>query len=85
MWPDGARSDQFGRRVFLVPPWPELYAGDAERRHGFAAAVAEYEALMRSYPEHGYEVVVVPRASVRARADFLEAALAEAVLPKGER
>ena len=72
---EAARRYRYGRRVFLVPPWRELFAGDAERRHGFEAAVAEYEALMASYPAHGYEVVVVPRGSVRERADFLEEAV----------
>jgi len=66
---------RYGRRVFMVPPWPKLFGADAERRHGFEAAVAEYEALMASYPAHGYEVVVVPRGSVRERADFLEEAV----------
>ena len=74
---EAARRYRYGRRVFMVPPWPELFAADAERRHGFEAAAAEYEALMRAYPAHGYETVVVPRASVDVRADFLEAELAE--------
>lgn len=70
-----ARAYRYGPRVFMLPPWPELFAPDAERRHAFDAAVAEYEDLMRAYPAHGYTTVVVPKASVAARADFLEAAL----------
>jgi predicted ATPase len=76
---EAARRYRYGRRVFMAPPWPELFAADSERRHGFEAAVEEYEALIRSYPAHGYEVVVLPRTSIRERADFVEAALAEAV------
>jgi predicted ATPase len=75
---EAARRYRYGRRVFLVPPWPELFAGDAERQHGFEAAVAEYGALCESYPRHGYDVVVVPRAGVAERADFVAAALGEA-------
>ncbi|MEI9984366.1 MAG: AAA family ATPase [Aliidongia sp.] len=26
------------RRVFMLPPWPEIFANDAERRHSFEAA-----------------------------------------------
>jgi predicted ATPase len=74
---EAARRYRYGRRVFMVPPWPELFAADPERRHGLEAAVAEYEALLSSYPAHGYEVVVVPRGSVAERADFLEAAVGE--------
>lgn len=70
-----ARAYRYGPRVFMLPPWPELFAPDTERRHAFEAAVAEYDDLMRAYPAHGYAPVVVPRASIAARADFLEAAL----------
>jgi predicted ATPase len=36
------QTHRYHRRVFLTPPWPELYVADRERRHGQAAAVAEY-------------------------------------------
>jgi predicted ATPase len=75
---EAARAYRYGPRVFMVPPWRELFAADAERRHGFEAAVAEYDALMRAYPAYGYATVVVPKADVAARADFLEAELAGA-------
>lgn len=63
---------RYGRRVFMTPPWPELFAADAERRHSFEEAVAEYEFLLAAYPAYGYEVVIIPRLSVPERADFLE-------------
>jgi predicted ATPase len=72
-----ARAYRYGPRVFMMPPWRELFAADSERRHGFEAAVAEHEALMRAYPAHGYATMIVPKAGVRERADFLEAELAE--------
>lgn len=72
---EAVRRCRYGRRVFLVPPWEELFASDAERGHGFAEAVAEYEALTESYAAKGYEPVVVPRGPVRERACFLETLL----------
>lgn len=72
---EAVRRCRYGARVFMVPPWEALFAGDGERRHGFAEAVAEYEALMASYPAKGYTTVVVPHGPVAERADFLEAAL----------
>ncbi|MGF1475819.1 MAG: AAA family ATPase [Geminicoccaceae bacterium] len=74
---------RYASRVFLVPPWPELFAADAERRHSFADAVAEYEHLLACYPANGYEVVLIPKASVGARADFLEEMLARDGLSSG--
>lgn len=61
--------------VFLTPPWPEIYVTDTERRHGFYTAVAEYERLLAGLPRLGYEVIIVPKVSVSARADFVLAAL----------
>lgn len=65
----------YNRQVFLTPPWPEIYAGDDARRHDLAAAMAEYERLLTTYPALGYEVTLLPKLTVEARADFLLAAL----------
>jgi predicted ATPase len=62
-------------RVFLAPPWPEIYATDAERRHGFDAAVAEYRRLLDVYPSLGYAVTILPKIGVSERADFILATL----------
>ena len=57
--------------VFVVPPWPEIFENDAERRHGLKPALAEYESLLWTYPHYGYEVVEVPKVSVSERVDFV--------------
>ncbi len=67
---------RYHRQVFLAPPWPEIYRRDPERRHGYDDAVAEYERLAEAYPSLGYEVVLLPKAPVEARADFVTATLA---------
>jgi predicted ATPase len=71
------RSHPYNRQVFLAPPWPEIYVSDQERRHDFEAAREEYARLLVAYPASGYEVVVLPRTSVTARADFVLATLAK--------
>lgn len=58
-------------RVFLTPPWPEIYVTDSERRHGLADAIAEYERLCEAYPSLGYDICVLPKARVEARADLI--------------
>ena len=67
----------YHRRVFLAPPWEEIYVMDAERRHGFAAGVAEYQRLSAELPALGYDVVILPRAAICDRADFVLAALSK--------
>lgn len=66
---------RYHRRVFLAPPWPEIYATDPERRHGIAAAEAEYSRLLEAYPALGYDLCILPKADVSERADFIERAL----------
>ena len=65
------QTHRYHRRVFLTPPWPEIYATDRERRHGFAEAAAEYDRLRKVYPSLGYEVCILPKTSVGERADFV--------------
>jgi predicted ATPase len=62
--------------VFLAPPWPEIFTADPERRHGFDEALAEYARLERTYPALGYELVILPKAGIAERADFVLARLA---------
>ncbi|WP_149538854.1 AAA family ATPase [Siccirubricoccus phaeus] len=69
------RAHRYHPTVFLTPPWPEIYATDPARRHGFDAAVAEYARLEDAYRRLGYRLLILPRESVAARADRLLAAL----------
>jgi predicted ATPase len=71
---DGAL--RYHRQVFLAPPWREIFRQDPERRHGYDQAVAEYARLAKAYPAYGYEVILLPKTSVDARADFVLASLA---------
>jgi len=65
------QAHRYHGRVFMTPPWREIYLEDPERRHGFDDAVAEYARLVEAYPSLGYEVVTLPRAAVAERADFV--------------
>ena len=67
--------------VFMTPPWPEIYATDPQRQHGFAEAVAEYERLHAFFPRHGYRLRTLPKLPVQQRADWLLAALTDAAPP----
>jgi predicted ATPase len=71
------RAHRYHRRVFLAPPWPEIYAADAERRHDLEAAIREYDRLTIDYPSLGYEVVVLPRTGVAERADVVLASVGD--------
>ena len=72
---DAFERCRYNRTVFLAPPWEEIFAGDSERKHGFVEAVAEYDHLAKRLPELRYDAVLLPRASVEGRADFVLKAL----------
>jgi len=65
------QAHRYHKRVFLAPPWPEIYVQDEERRHGSDAALREFERLQRAYPALGYRVLMLPKTSVAERADFV--------------
>ena len=71
-----AQAHRYHHRVFLAPPWPAIYVTDPERRHGLDVAMMEYQRLLSVYPSLGYEVTILPEASVTERADFVLQTLA---------
>ncbi|MFT4184068.1 MAG: AAA family ATPase [Rhizobium sp.] len=64
-------SHRYNRHIFLTPPWPEIYVGDHERRHDLSEAITEYDRLCAVYPSLGYQIHLLPKVSVEARADIV--------------
>ncbi|APE44024.1 ATPase [Sulfitobacter alexandrii] len=61
----------FHPRVFLVPPWREIFEADAERRHDMEEGLREYHRLKAAYRRLGYDPLVLPRTSTAMRADLV--------------
>jgi predicted ATPase len=55
----------------MMPPWPEIFSNDNERKHSFEDAVSNYATLLPTYARLGYQIVLVPKLDVSARADFV--------------
>jgi predicted ATPase len=64
-------SRRYHLRVFMTPPWPEIFVTDSERRHRFEDAVTEYDRLVAAYGALGYETINLPKVGVGERADFV--------------
>lgn len=62
---------RYNRKVFIAPPWPEIFAQDKERKQDFEEAVRTYEAMILTYMELGYELLELPKAPVEARVTFV--------------
>jgi predicted ATPase len=68
---------RYNPRVFIAPPWKEIYGRDEERRQSWDVAVRTYEIMVLTYTELGYELTELPRATVEQRTDFVVAALSK--------
>lgn len=64
-------SKRYNRRVFVTPPWPEIYVKDADRRHDLPQALEEYDRLLAAFASLDYGVEILPKASVAERAEFV--------------
>lgn len=68
---EALRTRRYNPRVFVAPPWREIYATDAERRQDWAEAEATYGRILSNLDELGYEPVVLPKVSVAERTAFV--------------
>ena len=62
---------RYNKKVFVAPPWKEIYTTDSERKMNFEGTLLFHTYLIEVYTSFGYEVVEVPTGSVDTRADFL--------------
>lgn len=66
-----ARKFRYNKKVFLFPPWKEIFKNDQERKKSFEEAVLEYDILIENYKRYGYEIILLPKKSVDERVDFI--------------
>jgi len=66
-----ARLFRYHRRVFVAPPWPEIYTQDTERKQTLAEAEATCKAMMEAYTAYGYELILLPLDTEEARVEFV--------------
>ena len=58
-------------KVFLLPPWEEIYVSDAERYESYEEATKIHDYLVATYKKFGYDLHEVPKTSVAARFQFI--------------
>ena len=58
-------------RVFILPPWKDIYKQDEERLESFEEANRIHESLMACYSEYQYIPQVVPPGKLEERARFV--------------
>ncbi len=58
-------------KIFILPPWEEIYESDAERYENYEQAKLIYNHLVETYSYYGYELTEVPKDSVEKRIEFI--------------
>jgi predicted ATPase len=62
---------QYCSKVFVLPPWREIYTNDAERDHTFEHAESINSITEDWYQRCRYQLVEVPRISVAERCAYI--------------
>jgi predicted ATPase len=58
-------------KVFILPPWREIYRTDNERRQTWKEAEYTFQQMKKTYLDRGYQLIEVPAATPEIRANFV--------------
>lgn len=68
---EAVRTRRYNARVFVFPPWREIYETDAERRQDWPEAEATFERVLSVMRALDYAPVIVPTGPLADRAGFI--------------
>jgi predicted ATPase len=74
------KTNRFNNKVFIVPPWEEIYCQDDERDQTFEQAVTVYDQLYHWYKENDYDLVILPKNTIENRAKFVLSEIASSTV-----
>jgi predicted ATPase len=60
-------TNRYNNKVFITPPWKEIYRNDEERDQSFDV----YERLEKWYGEYGYNIILLPKDTIENRVKFI--------------
>lgn len=66
---------RYNSKVFILPPWRDIFVNDDLRKLSFEEALKFHDALGNAYRKLDYELVTVPTVSIQARMDFIMASV----------
>ncbi|MBW1296558.1 AAA family ATPase [Aquimarina litoralis] len=58
-------------KIFLLPPWKDIYISDDERYESFDESQQVYQHLLATYSRFGYNCIEVPFGNVKERSTFI--------------
>ena len=73
---DHACREHVYSKIFVLPPWEEIYESDEARYENFEQAKLIFAHLLETYQKYGYELIEVPRGTVEERIQYILSQLA---------
>jgi len=61
----------FNKQVFITPLWEEIYINDGERIEDIKSALNIENSIIKTYKSLGYNLITVPKLSVKERVNFI--------------
>jgi predicted ATPase len=68
---DMACRENIYTKIFILPPWEEIYVSDEARYENFEQAKLIYNHLTETYQNYGYNLIEVPKDSLDNRILFI--------------
>lgn len=64
-------TNPYNKKVFILPPWKEIYRTDSERKQTWKEAVFTFEMMKQTYLKYNYEIIEVPKDTIHKRCEFI--------------
>ena len=71
-WIRLAKEYRYFNKVFMAPPWKEIYQNDDERMKDFNTSIEVHKFMVNTYESFGYEIVLIPKANISKRINFIQ-------------
>lgn len=62
---------RYDSKVFITPPWEEIYTKDSERQEDYEEAYKIHEQLVSTYTSLQYDVIEIPKGTIPERTSFV--------------
>jgi predicted ATPase len=64
-------TNRYNQKVFITPPWEEIYHNDSERDQTFEESIEVYDMVCKWYAVNHYELIILPKDTIEKRAGFI--------------
>ena len=64
-------ANRYAMKVFVTPPWRQIYRNDQIRTETFEEAVKIHNFIVKAYLNYGYELIDLPFVKLEERIEFI--------------